>query len=68
MPIEEGIQKVRDEFFGFHVELSNGYKVVADLFMEHQKCGLKEVAFLHQTEPALSAPKNSSYKELFKLG
>lgn len=68
MSIDEGIRRMRDEFFAFHVELSNGYKVVGDIFMEHQKCGLKEVEFFQLTEPWLTTRKNSSYKEIFKIG
>lgn len=68
MSIEKGIQKMRDEFFAFHVELSNGYKVVGDIFMEHQKCGLREVEFFQQLEPYLGIAKNSPYKKIFIIG
>lgn len=68
MPIEEGIKRMKDEFFAFHVELTNGYKIVSDTFMEHQKCGLKELEFFHLTEPWLGVQKNSAYKEIFKIG
>lgn len=68
MSVEEGIRRMRDDFFAFHVELATGYKVVGDIFMEHQKCGLKEVAFFHLIEPWLATQKHSPYKEIFKIG
>lgn len=68
MLLEEGIRRVRDEFFAFHVDLSTGYKVVGDIFMEHQKCGLREIEFFYWTEPWINVPRNSSYKEIFKIG
>lgn len=68
MAVEDGVKKMRDDFFAFHVELSTAYKVVGDIFMEHQKCGLQEIKFFQWTEPWLSTPKNSSYKEIFKIG
>lgn len=68
MPVDEGIRKMRDEFFAFHVELTTGYKVVGDIFMEHQKCGLREVDYFQLTEPYVTTQKKSGYKEIFKIG
>ncbi|KAJ8959818.1 hypothetical protein NQ318_011550 [Aromia moschata] len=45
MTIEEGIRKVREGFFAFHVELTNGYKVVSDTFLESEKCSLREMEY-----------------------
>ncbi|KAG5862719.1 hypothetical protein JTB14_007499 [Gonioctena quinquepunctata] len=68
MTIEEGVSKMQKGFFGFHVEVSGGYKVVADLFQEHEKCGLKEISYLNLIEPWLAMKKDSPYKEIFKVG
>ncbi|XP_050500152.1 uncharacterized protein LOC114335442 [Diabrotica virgifera virgifera] len=65
---EEGIARVQKEFFGFHIELSTGYKVIADTFNENEKCGLKEIEFIKLLEPWLSIKKNSAYKEVIKVG
>lgn len=45
-----------------------GYKVMSETFYEHEKCGLIEIAYLQVTEPWYAIRKNSSYKELFKVG
>ncbi|KAJ8959817.1 hypothetical protein NQ318_011549 [Aromia moschata] len=68
MTVEEGIRRVREGFFAFHVELSSGYKMVADTFQENEKCSLKEIEYVNLIEPWLAVKKNSSYKEIFKVG
>ncbi|KAK9879946.1 hypothetical protein WA026_008456 [Henosepilachna vigintioctopunctata] len=68
MTIKEGIRRVQSEFFGFHVELSSGYKVIGDSFKETEKCGLREITYVDVKEPWLSIRKNSSYKEIMKIG
>lgn len=50
------------------MEMGIGYKVISETFYEHEKCGLKEIAFLQVTEPWYAIRKHSSYKELFKVG
>lgn len=68
MPIEEGVKRMREGFFAFHVELSPGYKVVGDIFTEAEKCGLKEVQYFTPMEPYIATQKRSSIKELVKIG
>lgn len=45
-----------------------GYKIMSETYFEHEKCGLIEVAYLQVTEPWYAIKKNSSYKEIFKVG
>nr|CAI5837534.1 unnamed protein product [Callosobruchus analis] len=66
--LEEGMSRVRDEFFGFHSELSVAYKIVADTFRENEKCALKEVAYVNMLDPHMVIRKRSAYKELVKIG
>ncbi|VEN62009.1 unnamed protein product, partial [Callosobruchus maculatus] len=66
--LEEGMSRVRDEFFGFHSELSVAYKIVADTFKENEKCALKEVAYVNMLDPHMVIRKRSAYKELVKIG
>ncbi|XP_044755166.1 glutamate receptor 1-like [Coccinella septempunctata] len=68
MSVQEGIKRVQNEFFAFHVELSTGYKVISDLFRENEKCGLQEITFVNLIEPWLPIQKNSNYKEIMKVG
>ncbi|CAH1156185.1 unnamed protein product [Phaedon cochleariae] len=68
MNLEEGMSRVRKGFFAFHAELSTGYKVVADTFQEHEKCGLKDIEyFTTLTAPWFTMRKRSPYKELLKV-
>lgn len=68
MTAQEGIKKVRSDFFAFHVGLNTGYKIIADTFEEHEKCGLKEIAYFDANEPYLTIQKKSIYKEITKIG
>lgn len=68
MTVDEGIKRMREGFFGFHVELATGYKVVGDIFREHEKCGLQEVECFQLIEPWIATQKHSGYKEIFKVG
>lgn len=68
MDVEKGIQKMRDDFFAFHVEYGNGYKAISDLFRENEKCGLQEIDCWGQINPWITERKNSTYRELIKIG
>lgn len=50
------------------MELGRGYKLVADTFLENEKCGLQEIDFLSVVDAYFSIKKNSTFKEMFKLG
>ncbi|KAK9730316.1 Ligand-gated ion channel [Popillia japonica] len=67
MTVKEGIRRMRDEFFAFHVECASGYKIVADIFQESEKCGLREIEYWQIIDPWMAVKKNSSYKELAKV-
>ncbi|KAJ8955120.1 hypothetical protein NQ318_009013 [Aromia moschata] len=68
MPIEEGVRKMRKGLFAFHMETGSGYKIVSETFQEGEKCGLKEIQFLQVIDPWFVVRKNSTYKELIKIG
>lgn len=68
MHSEEGVRRVRRGLFAFHMELALGYKLMSETFFENEKCGIVEIAYLQVTEPWYAIKKNSSYKELFKIG
>nr|XP_015835109.1 PREDICTED: glutamate receptor ionotropic, delta-2 isoform X2 [Tribolium castaneum] len=67
-PIEEGIRKMRQGLFAFHVETGPGYKFVSEIFREDEKCGLQEIQYLQVPDPWLAIQKNSSYKKMLKVG
>lgn len=68
MPLEEGVEHLRDGLFAFHMELGVGYKIVSETFFEHEKCDLKELQFYELIDPWYAIQKNSSLKELVKIG
>ncbi|GLV44369.1 Ionotropic receptor 75d [Carabus blaptoides fortunei] len=50
------------------MEGGSGYKIVGETFYEHEKCDLQEISFLQVPDPWLAIQKNSSYKEMLKIG
>lgn len=68
MPIKDGIKRMRQGLFAFHMETGSGYKLVGETFEEAEKCGLQEIQFLQVVDPWLAIQKNSSYEEHLKIG
>ncbi|KAK9879944.1 hypothetical protein WA026_008454 [Henosepilachna vigintioctopunctata] len=68
MPLNEGMEKMRTEFFAFHTELASAYKVVSDTFQESEKCKFREISYINIVEPYITATKNHSYKDIMKIG
>lgn len=66
--LSDGVQMVRDGLFAFHMEVGVGYKILLETFQEDEKCGLQEIQYLQVIDPFYAIQKNSSYKELFKVG
>ncbi|XP_056633927.1 ionotropic receptor 75a-like [Diorhabda sublineata] len=66
--IYEGVRKVQQGFFAFHVDVLTGYTVIKNLFREYEKCTLKELIYIRHTEPWIPIKKNSPYKELIAVG
>lgn len=66
--LADGVTKIKEGFFAFHMELGVGYKTLLELFQEDEKCDLQEIQYLQVTDPFYAIQKNSSYKELFKVG
>lgn len=59
---------MRDEFYAFHVECATGYKIIADIFEENEKCRLREITYTTlMADPWIPIRKNSSYKEITKI-
>lgn len=66
--ISDGVKMVRDGLFAFHMEVGVGYKILQEIFEEDDKCSLQEIQYLQVIDPFYAIQKNSSYKELFKVG
>lgn len=66
--LSDGVSMVRDGLFAFHMEVGVGYKILLEKFQEDEKCGLQEIQYLQVIDPFYAIQKNSSFKELFKVG
>lgn len=66
-PLEQGVNRIREGLFAFHMELGAGYKFVSETFFEHEKCTLKELQFYELIDPWYSIQQNSSLKEIIKI-
>ncbi|XP_056633934.1 ionotropic receptor 75a-like [Diorhabda sublineata] len=68
MPLEEGVRKIREGLFAFHMETGVGYKVIGEIYQEYEKCDLQEIQYYDFTDPHIAIQKNSPYRKLFKIG
>ncbi|CRL00245.1 CLUMA_CG013518, isoform A [Clunio marinus] len=66
--LSDGVKMIREDLFGFHMEVGVGYKILLEEFQEDEKCGLQEIQYLQVIDPFYAIQKNSSYYELFKIG
>lgn len=62
-----GFSMVRKGFYAFHMSLSVGYKEIERTFYEHEKCGLLTINYFESINAMHAAPKNSPFKEIFKI-
>ncbi|XP_058828564.1 ionotropic receptor 75a-like [Topomyia yanbarensis] len=68
IPLEQGIDQIRQGLYAFHVEQGVGYKVISETYQEDEKCGLQEIQYLQVIDPYYAIQKNSSFKEHVKIG
>ncbi|XP_065093017.1 probable glutamate receptor [Ochlerotatus camptorhynchus] len=67
VPLEKGMERVRQGLYAFHGELGVCYKIISETFQEDEKCGLQEINFLNMVDPYYAVQKNSSFRELVRL-
>ena len=68
MPAEEGIHKMRTEFFAFLMESSPAYHIIQNTFEEDEKCGLdSKITYIRQDNPYLGCAKGSPYTDQFRV-
>ncbi|XP_037036713.1 ionotropic receptor 75a-like [Bradysia coprophila] len=67
--LEEGIKRVQEGQHAFHCDYAKAYKIISETFLDAEKCGLRGIPYFEMNLDTWSAlPKNSSYKELIKIG
>nr|CAD7433718.1 unnamed protein product [Timema monikensis] len=66
--LKEGMERLRKDFFAFHVEESLAYKVMSETYTEDEKCGLGSIpGYLQVVDPWVAVRKDTPYKEMFKM-
>ncbi|XP_050090715.1 ionotropic receptor 75a-like [Anopheles aquasalis] len=68
LELEQGIERIRQGLYAFHVEQGVGYKVISETYQEDEKCGLQEIQYLQVIDPYYAIQKNSPFKEHIKIG
>nr|AXF48857.1 ionotropic receptor IR26 [Lobesia botrana] len=68
LSIEEGIRKVREDMFAFHVEMTAGYDQIQRTFLEDEKCNLGAIKYMSLTYPYLALSETSPIKEQLRIG
>ncbi|KAJ8675669.1 hypothetical protein QAD02_011455 [Eretmocerus hayati] len=64
---EDGVKKMRQGFFAIAMEAGSGYKIVQEIFEEHEKCGLREIVAVPLFHPMFMITKQSPYVEIFRI-
>lgn len=41
MNLSDGVNRLKKGLFAFHLELGVGYKIISEVFLEDEKCGLQ---------------------------
>lgn len=67
MTAEEGIHKMRNQFFAFQMEASNAYQVIQETFEEEEKCGLSGVSYLKERDPYVGSTLGTPYADQFRV-
>lgn len=67
MPLLEGVQKMQEGLFAFHMETPVGYRLVTKYFSEHEKCDLREISFANLQSPYIVTRKHSHLKEIIRV-
>nr|QZH55081.1 ionotropic receptor 75p.1 [Achelura yunnanensis] len=63
----EGVAKIRQGLFAFHMELNPGYRLIQETYQEDEKCDLVEIDYINEIDPWLPGQKRSPYKDFFKI-
>nr|QNL15110.1 ionotropic receptor 75u [Aulacocentrum confusum] len=68
LTLEEGVARLRQGLFAFHMDTSAGYDLVQKTFEEDEKCGLSEIDMLNVLNPMLVIKHQSPYSEIIRVG
>ncbi|XP_026805102.1 uncharacterized protein LOC113548425 [Rhopalosiphum maidis] len=63
---EIGVERVRNEFHSYLVEITLAYHIIAKTWQEHEKCSLSETELYKIPLLTLYIVKKSGYKDVFK--
>lgn len=67
LPLVDGVRKIQNGLFAFHMETPVGYRLVAKYFSEHEKCDLREIPFANIRSPEIVTRKHSHFKEIIRI-
>lgn len=67
MNLSDGIRRMREGMFAFHVATGSGYHEIERTFFENEKCGIVEISFLGNVDTWSVIQKQSPFKEILKV-
>jgi hypothetical protein len=65
---EQGVELMRTQAFGFHVEEATAYKIIQETFDEKLICKLSEIEVNRPVYTVGNVRKNSPFRELYTFG
>ncbi|XP_063388458.1 glutamate receptor 3-like [Cydia fagiglandana] len=68
LSVEDGIRKVREGMFAFHVEQTAGFDQIQKTFLEDEKCNLGFIKYMSTTSPFVAFSQITPIKEMLRIG
>ncbi|XP_063368785.1 glutamate receptor 3-like [Cydia amplana] len=68
LSVEDGIRKVREGMFAFHVEKTAGFDQIQKTFLEDEKCNLGFIKYMSNTSPFVAFSQITPIKEMLRIG
>ncbi|XP_047999378.1 glutamate receptor 3-like [Leguminivora glycinivorella] len=68
LSVEDGIRKVREGMFAFHVEQTAGFDQIQKTFLEDEKCNLGFIKYMSTTSPFIGFSQTTPIKEMLRIG
>ncbi|XP_063541618.1 glutamate receptor 3-like isoform X2 [Cydia strobilella] len=68
LSVEDGIRKIREGMFAFHVEQTAGFDQIQKTFLEDEKCNLGFIKYMSTTSPFVAFSQITPIKEMLRIG
>ncbi|KAG7303593.1 hypothetical protein JYU34_012122 [Plutella xylostella] len=68
IPTAEGIRRVREGMFAFHVEPTAGFDLIQATFFEHEKCSFGVLKYIMMPNPIVATARDTHIRDVLRIG